>query len=65
MPDSGDALQTDNNPSKHERICCQVYSGVLTNWECEYSVEDWAVKMDQMDKKNGITQPGHVILLWS
>lgn len=28
MPDSGDALQSDNNPTKHERIRC---AGVLTN----------------------------------
>lgn len=31
MLDSGDALQSDSNPSKHERLRCQVDSGVITN----------------------------------
>lgn len=31
MPDSGDALFSDNNPSKHEQMRCQVHSGVVAN----------------------------------
>lgn len=31
MPDSGDSLLSENNPSKHEQIRCQVHSGVVAN----------------------------------